>query len=97
MTTFQRGDVVRVIQYEESHVIDTKCRTHEISGIPLVGAVGEVLHVIPDEGMENLSVRINNLFPGKESSKLLLWSTEVELVYRPVPKEQMALIEEAQP
>ena len=95
MTTFQRGDVVRVIQYEESVAIDTKGRAHEISRISLVGATGEVLHSLNCVDRENLSVRINNLFPGKEISKLLLWSTEVELVYRPVPKEQMALIEEA--
>lgn len=95
--SFQVGDVIRVVQYDESIVIDTKGRSHEISRIPLVGMTGEVLHSLNCVDRENLSVRINNLFPGQERSKILLWSTEVELVHRPVSVEQLALLKELEP
>ena len=92
MSEFQVGDVVRVSRYDESYLLDTKCRSREVPK-NFEGQVGEVVHVIAENDLENLAVKFRNLYPDKAVSKILLWHTEVELVHRPAAKEQLPLIE----
>ena len=92
MDEFRVGDVVRVSRYDESYLLDTKCRSRDVPK-NFEGQVGEVIHIIAENDVENLAVKFRNLYPDKAISKILLWHTEVELVHRPTAKEQPSLIE----